>query len=440
MFGNNGNNNMASSPQQQPLRKSLVKNAPNPNQQQQQQRQTLQQIPPLPLPSNHFYMDDGTSMYATPPLPKQNQQPTPQQIQAAQQMIANQQQRLQQLPPGQDPVSGGQLIPQASQSPQPGQYPQQLPLRSQQQQQQQQGYSQQQPNNLFVRVNNVQPLSAPAPQSPPPAASQQAPPPNQPMYSGPPMQMPAGQGPFYGPASNPMFGPATGTVQMETKNVTTTSITSVPLGKQPSEMSGTSDESKRTGDSGPSSGLTEVASRMTDTEVGLEITGDLPLWFKQDRKKFSRHMLHLFYTGVCAFVGKTHIYFVKVLAADQGLTPKHVKIIYTQAMFVKLEVQGGKKRKGEKKKSKKDTAGDHRRAEKNFEPNVTFYSHDEGEVQIKSKSKSEIHVLTDHFNIQKRQPQNCECKDPTVACKCFIEARRVILEDPSEYLRFTGTS
>ena len=112
-------------------------------------------------------------------------------------------------------------------------------------------------------------------------------------------QLPAGQGPFYGPASNPMFGPATGTVQMETKNVTTTSITSVPLSASSGATSGESDESKATC---VSSTASMVASRITDTEIRLKISGTLPLWWKQERKKYTKHMLHLFFTGVCAFV------------------------------------------------------------------------------------------------------------------------------------------
>ncbi|OQV16052.1 hypothetical protein BV898_09822 [Hypsibius exemplaris] len=261
-----------------------------------------------------------------------------------------------------------------------------------------------------------------------------------PPYPQPPMglQMPVGQGPFYGPASNPMFrvrrpGPS----KWRRRNVTTTSI--------------------------------HVDGRITDTEIKLKVSGELPLWFKQKRAVYTKHMLHLFFSGVCAFIAPTHIYFLKVLEVDKGESPKHIRISYSQVMFVKLEGHEKKGKKGKKgkkpNKSKSKTKGkspqphgskDHLHAVSStgshqphlsahshlgdHDPNITFYSQDAGDAFIKTGNKGETHVLMDHFGIQKRQPANCVCKDPTIPCKCFVEARRVILEDPSAYLQFTGTS
>ena len=211
---------------------------------------------------NYFTQDDGINTPDPPLIPFESSNSTgtsPVQIQTAQAQIANQQKLWQQ------------------------------PRRQQQQLAPMQGgYS-----SAPIYTDNSTPIGPSAQKSQSGYRNQK--------YQQPGPQLPAGQGPFYGPASNPMFGPAQGTVQMKTKNVTTTSVTSVSLGTlaSASALSAVSDESKCTG---ASSTNLVVPGRITDTEVRLKISGDLPLWYKQEKKKYCKHMLHLFATRLYAFV------------------------------------------------------------------------------------------------------------------------------------------
>ena len=53
-----------------------------------------------------------------------------------------------------------------------------------------------------------------------------------------------------------------------------------------------------------------VPGRITDTEIRMKINGDLPLWYTQERPKmakYSKHMLHIFGTGVCVLVNFTSL-------------------------------------------------------------------------------------------------------------------------------------
>ncbi|GAV09012.1 hypothetical protein RvY_18618-2 [Ramazzottius varieornatus] len=48
-----------------------------------------------------------------------------------------------------------------------------------------------------------------------------------------------------------------------------------------------------------------VPGRLTDTEIRVKVNGDLPLWYMQEKPKvakYTKHMLHLFGTGVCVLV------------------------------------------------------------------------------------------------------------------------------------------
>lgn len=51
-----------------------------------------------------------------------------------------------------------------------------------------------------------------------------------------------------------------------------------------------------------------IPGRVTDTEIRLKASGDLPLWFNMNKPrilKYTKHMLHLFNTGVCVLVSRS---------------------------------------------------------------------------------------------------------------------------------------
>ncbi|XP_055341013.1 uncharacterized protein LOC129590064 [Paramacrobiotus metropolitanus] len=157
-----------------------------------------------------------------------------------------------------------------------------------------------------------------------------------------------------------------------------------------------------------------VPNRLTDTETQLKISEGLPLWFNQKKRKYLKHMLHLFNTGIAMFVGDTHAYLIKIKTVEIGETPKHIEMRYLSSMIVKLDAEQ--------------------------EGGITYFSSDEGLSMLKTGNKGETHVLLDHFANQKLQPQNCKCQEKVSPCKCYMEPRKLLMADPSVFQQFTGTT
>ena len=114
-----------------------------------------------------------------------------------------------------------------------------------------------------------------------------------------------------------------------------------------------------------------------------------------------------------------------------GDTPKHVKVMYSQVLFLRI----GDSDKDESDKPKVTNA--------NLKPEdaaLTYYSWNEGETLFKTGDRGETHVLLDHFFHLKKQPNKCVCGNQTNPCKCMNEAKRLVLEDPSSYQEFPGTT
>ena len=130
-------------------------------------------------------------------------------------------------------------------------------------------------------------------------------------------------------------------------------------------------------------------------------------------------------------VGKTHVYFLKFIESEMGDTPRHVLVRYSQCLFLKL---------GERDSNFEPDEDTAKRRGSQAEDEVSFYSRSEGEARFKTGNRGETHVLLDHFKRLRRASTRCNCKDPTVACKCLREAKRIIQEDPDEFQRFSGTT
>ncbi|GAV09011.1 hypothetical protein RvY_18618-1 [Ramazzottius varieornatus] len=183
-----------------------------------------------------------------------------------------------------------------------------------------------------------------------------------------------------------------------------------------------------------------VPGRLTDTEIRVKVNGDLPLWYMQEKPKvakYTKHMLHLFGTGVCVLVGKTHAYFLKILQAEMGDTPKHVKVMYSQVLFLRIGDSDNPDKTDEGDKPKLDIPGGKKSP---LDAALTYYSWNEGETLFKTGDRGETHVLLDHFTHLKKQPNRCVCGNQSNPCKCMNEAKRFVLEDPSAYQQFPGTT
>ena len=118
-----------------------------------------------------------------------------------------------------------------------------------------------------------------------------------------------------------------------------------------------------------------------------------------------------------------------------GDTPKHVKVMYSQCLF--MRIGDSDKDESDKPKIKNIKGGRFGQPEDSA---LTFYSWNEGESLFKTGDRGETHVLLDHFTHLKKQPNRCMCGNQNTPCKCINEAKRLVLEDPSAYQQFSGTT